>query len=82
MEARAKNPFHYAVPGGESPEEVAKRVIEAVDEIAQRHLNQSVLIVAHGVSLAVIYCRAKGIPLEQVYENIPENAKPYHVKWG
>jgi len=81
MEKRAKDPFHYVVPGGESPEEVAKRVIEAVNEIVGKHPNQSILIVAHGVSLAVIYCKANDIPLDKVYEYIPENAKPYHVKW-
>ncbi|MDD2921055.1 MAG: histidine phosphatase family protein [Anaerolineales bacterium] len=81
LEARKQNPFEARAPQGESPREVAQRVIAAADEIAARHPNQSVLIVSHGVSLAIILCRAREIPLDKVYENIPENAKPYRAKW-
>jgi len=81
LETRAKDPFHVRAPQGESPSEVAERVLAAVSDIVKRHPNESVLIVAHGVSLAIILCHALGIPLEQVYEYIPENAKPYCVEW-
>lgn len=78
---RAQNPFQARAPQGESPAEVAERVIAAVNETAIKYQNKSVLIVAHGISLAVIICRAQGIPLDKVYEYLPENAKPYRVKW-
>jgi broad specificity phosphatase PhoE len=78
---RERDPFHTRAPQGESPSDVAERVLEAVTEIAKKHVNDSVVIVAHGVSLAVIICHAQGIPLEKVYEHIPENAKPYCLEW-
>jgi len=78
---RARNPFHSRAPQGESIVEVAKRVIEAVNNITIKHQNESVLIVAHGVSLAVIICHVEGVPLEEIYEHAPENAKPYHGEW-
>ncbi len=81
LEERNLDPFHAHAPNGESPFEVSQRVITAIDEIAGKYSNHSVLIVSHGVSLAVIICRAQGIPLDNVYEHIPENAKPYHVEW-
>lgn len=79
---RIRDPFHARAPQGESPMEVAERVILAVDEIAEKHARDSVLIVSHGVSLAIIICHAQGIPLNKVFEHIPENAKPYCVEWN
>lgn len=78
---RARDPFHTPAPNGESPSEVAERVLEAVNEIAERHCDESVLIVAHGISLAVIICHAERFPVEDVYQHIPDNAKPYRVDW-
>lgn len=78
---RARNPMSTRAPCGESPMDVAERVIPAMDEIAARHAGESVLIVSHGISLAILACHARGIPLDQVYEHVPENAKLYHVKW-
>ena len=81
LEARVKDPFHFRAPQGEAPSEVADRVLAAVSKIVANHPDESVLIVAHGVSLAIILCHALEIPVKQVYENIPENAKPYCVEW-
>lgn len=78
---RARNPFQARTPQGESPAEVAERVIAAVNEIAVKYQDKSVFIVAHGISLAVIICQVQGIPLDKVYEYIPENLKTYRVKW-
>ena len=81
LEERRQDPFHAHAPNGESPLEVAERVVAAVDEMASKHPNASVLIVSHGVPLAVIICHAQGFPLDEVYEHVPENAKPYRVEW-
>jgi broad specificity phosphatase PhoE len=78
---RADDPLHARAPGGESPLEVARRVVAAVDEIAVRHREESVLIVAHGISLAIITCIVQGIGLEKLYEYIPDNAKLFRFKW-
>ncbi|MBE0669602.1 MAG: histidine phosphatase family protein [Anaerolineales bacterium] len=78
---RARRPFRAHAPDGESPYEVAERVIKAVNEIADKHRDESVLIVAHGISLAVVICQAERFPVEDVYQHIPDNAKPYCVDW-
>jgi broad specificity phosphatase PhoE len=81
LEERKQNPFDAHAPLGESPREVAERVISAMDEIAGKHPNNTIIIVSHGVALAVMICHAQTIPLHEVYEHIPENAKPYRVEW-
>jgi broad specificity phosphatase PhoE len=78
---RARDPMHTQAPCGESPMDVAERVIPVMDEIAARHPGESVLIVSHGISLAILACHARGIPLDNVYEHVPENAKLYHIEW-
>lgn len=78
---RARDPFHTPAPNGEAPSEVAERVLQAVNEIAESHRDESVLVVAHGVSLAIIICHAEGFPMEDVYQHIPDNAKPHRIDW-
>jgi len=78
---RARDPFHTRAPQGESPSDMAERVVAAVNDIAKEHAAESVIIVSHGVSLAIIICHAQGFPLDEVYEHIPENAKLYRVEW-
>ena len=78
---RACNPLHARTPCGESAMQVARRVIPAVDEIGKMHHDKPVLIVAHGISLAIIICLARGIPLDKLYEYVPDNAKLSRVKW-
>jgi broad specificity phosphatase PhoE len=79
---RARNPFETAAPNGESPRDVVERVQTAIDKIADNHRDESVLIVAHGVSLAVIICYSEGFPMEDVYQHIPDNARPYRTQWA
>lgn len=81
LAARARNSFDERAPNGESPREVADRVLMAINEIANKHFGESVLIVAHGISLAVIICHSEGFPVEDVYQHIPNNAQPYRVQW-
>ena len=78
---RARDPFHTPAPNGESPYEVAERVLTAVTEIVIMHRDESILIVAHGISLAVIICHSEGFPMEDVYQHIPVNAQPYYTQW-
>jgi len=78
---RLRDPLHTRAPHGETPLEVAERVLAALGEIESQHPDGSVLIVAHGVSLAVIICQAEGFPLKEVYEHVPANAQPYYLQW-
>jgi alpha-ribazole phosphatase len=79
---RSADPAAVRPPGGETVAEVAKRVWAALDEIARSHPEGTVLIVSHGLALATILCKVRGIPLGQAYSLIPENAKPVWVNWG
>jgi broad specificity phosphatase PhoE len=81
LKARRQDPFHTSAPNGETPLEVAVRVLQAVNEIVHKHPDESILIVSHGVSLAIIICQAEEFPLDQVYEHIPVNAQPYCIQW-
>lgn len=78
---RERDPIHTRAPQGESPMDVARRVLPAVDEIAVRHCGESVLVVAHGITLAVILCVAQRIPLQHLYEHIPLNATLLQIPW-
>jgi broad specificity phosphatase PhoE len=79
---RERDPLNMRAPQGESPKDVAERVIPALVEMAAKHPGQSVLIVAHGIPLALVACYAQGISEENVYENIPANAEPLRLKWS
>jgi broad specificity phosphatase PhoE len=73
---RVVDPANVRPPGGETVGEVAARVNAAVDDIVRLHPEVPVLIVSHGLALATVICRARGIPLGQAYRNIPDNAAP------
>jgi len=78
---RSRDPVHTQAPGGESPLQVAARVVAAANTIGVRHSDEAVMIVAHGVPLAVLTCLALDIPMERLYEFVPDNAKLIHVEW-
>lgn len=78
---RAIDPASLRPPGGETVGEVARRVYAALNDITRLYPAGPVLIAAHGISLAVIICKDRGIPLGKVYGMIPANAAPVWVEW-
>jgi 2,3-bisphosphoglycerate-dependent phosphoglycerate mutase len=81
--ARQENPLYARPPGGgESVYDLAARVWPAVDELAARHAPGPVLIVSHGLVLATLLCRARGIPLTEAFQNIPPNAVLTIIEWA
>lgn len=72
---------HSKPQGGESVAQVAARLAQAADSICRAHPGGRVLVVSHGLALATLVCQARSIPLEQVYEHIPDNAEPAVVCW-
>ena len=47
--------WRYRPPGGETLEEVYRRVGPALDAIAERHLGQQVVVVSHGGVMAALH---------------------------
>jgi len=78
---RTLDPANVRAPGGETLGEVAERVIRAINDIVRLHPTGSVVIVSHGLALATIICKVRGIPIGQAYTMIPDNAEPFWVKW-
>jgi broad specificity phosphatase PhoE len=61
--------------------EVAERTQAAMRNIAHLYPTGSILIVSHGLALATIICQDEGIPLDEAFGYIPENAVPTWVEW-
>lgn len=78
---RSVDPASIRPPGGETVEEVARRVYAALDDIARQHSAGPVLVVSHGLALATVICRVRNISIGQAYTVIPDNAKPLWVEW-
>ncbi|MEE8470427.1 MAG: histidine phosphatase family protein [Dehalococcoidia bacterium] len=56
-----ESPHEVRFPGGESLEDVRKRVVTAVDEAAVKHSKQTVVLVSHKVVCQVLLCAMLGI---------------------
>jgi broad specificity phosphatase PhoE len=79
--ARVADPVHGRAPGGESVGEVAARVWAAAGDIARTHPAGPVLVVSHGLALATLLCRARGLPLTEARLLIPDNARAEVIDW-
>ncbi|MEW6406270.1 MAG: histidine phosphatase family protein, partial [Chloroflexota bacterium] len=66
---RQLNPLEARAPGGESVLELAERVIPAAASISRLYPNGLVLLVSHGLALAVLICHAQGLPLEDAFDS-------------
>lgn len=81
IKEREANPTHARSPGGETVAEVALRMAEAANEIAQAHPNGTVLAVSHGLALSTLICLANGLSLKDVFKVRPDNAQPQKIEW-
>ena len=55
----------YRPPGGESVNDIKKRVVNFTNNILKKHRGKSVLIVSHGVALRILIGSFLGTPPEQ-----------------
>jgi probable phosphoglycerate mutase len=60
---RKRDP-HWKPEGGESLQELQRRINDAITELAQRHLGEQIVLVAHGGVLDVLYRSATGQGLQ------------------
>lgn len=73
---RTKTPFHtFRTRGGESYEDLQKRVVNFLNQLRKRHVGQNVLIVSHGAALSVLLMHLFGEPLtrEHYLKYLPPN---------
>ncbi len=56
-----------ALPGGETMRQVQSRMVEALLDISERHVNQSVVVVSHGDVIRSALLFALGMPLESYH---------------
>jgi len=81
-EAFRNDPGGTQIIGGESVGQLSDRIREVFTEIAEKHPDERILIVAHGLAIAVFLCHVQGKPLEEAYKLIVENAKPVFIEWN
>jgi len=80
---RLRNPVDARPARGESVREVSERVIRTISAIcAENPPEARLVIVSHGLSLAVFLCHIYGWPLAEAFEHIPHNARPLELDWS
>lgn len=65
LDAFRTDPVAHHFPGGEHPEEAAARYVEFLGELARRHPDGRVLVVAHSTSIRLALCALLGLPLSK-----------------
>jgi broad specificity phosphatase PhoE len=75
------SPLTTRPPDGEDLHTLAARVLEAISEIALRHPDQRVGIVAHELPIAIILSHAQGVDLAQLRSLIPATGAWLEVVW-
>jgi alpha-ribazole phosphatase/probable phosphoglycerate mutase len=66
-QARLQDIVHYQVPGGESLEQLAARVLPLLQELVARHRGEEIAIVAHGGVNRVVLLDAIGTSLARLF---------------
>ncbi|HQN04963.1 MAG TPA: histidine phosphatase family protein [Anaerolineaceae bacterium] len=78
---RKADPVHFAPEGAETYGDLARRMVQAANEIALSHPGERVLVVSHGMSLATLLSKARGTNLADAYDLVPQNATPVVIEW-
>lgn len=79
---RKLDPNEPVAPGGETLPQVVERMSRVADDIVTSFPGGRVLVVAHGLSLAVLLCKQQGKPLNEAYHFILDNAHPEVIEWS
>lgn len=66
-QARLKNLVDFQVPGGESLQDAADRILPMIQRILEKHSGGNIALVAHGGANRIILLDAIGAPLDQAF---------------
>ncbi|HSM24624.1 MAG TPA: histidine phosphatase family protein [Anaerolineaceae bacterium] len=75
------NPYTSRKPGGESIGEVAERMYTFLDQLVEKHNQETIIVVSHGLAIATVLCKVRELPLEMAVKNIPENTGIEIINW-
>jgi broad specificity phosphatase PhoE len=67
-------PAAFDISGGERLQDASRRVSAMLTDLLARHEGHSVLVVGHGITLALMWCAANGVDITQFHEHLPPNA--------
>jgi probable phosphoglycerate mutase len=67
-------PAAYDVSDGERLSDVQGRVVEVLADLLARYEGEAVLVVGHGIALALMCCNARGVDVLRFAEHLPANA--------
>jgi len=74
-------PASVRPPGGETVQELAARIAAVLDDIAGTHSDAAVAVFTHGAAIAAVRCRVRGLPLDDIWKMLIENASWEVVPW-
>jgi len=74
-------PLTHSPPGGETLEQVTRRVLAALDDIAVQHPDQHAIVVTHKLPIAIVRCLLAGEMPTQVWSTLPSNAQIFPLSW-
>lgn len=67
------HPESFAVPGGESMDDVQRRVVNTVAELALKHEGQTIALVSHRVVCKVLLCHLLGLDNSHFWKIAQDN---------
>ena len=78
-----KNKPFVVIEGGESTEDVQERLMDFFEEVAPKHLGQTVLVAFHATALRYFCAKVMGIKKADIIANLPlcENAALTYVEY-
>lgn len=68
-----RNPMLVTPPGGVHIREFAGKVIAKIEDILKKHGGQTICLVSHEVTNAVLRCHFNKIDLSQIWDHCPAN---------
>ena len=67
------HPDEIEIPGGETFQSLQSRTMKAVDQLAGRHAEETVLVVSHGAAIRAILCSILHMPLKYIWNIKQDN---------